>query len=284
MPHVTTIDKAIPFHPFADKFPLLNGNEFNELVRDIEAHDQREPITLFQGKILDGRNRYRACLKLKREPRFREFKGDEAAARAFVFSQNIVRRHLKAKEKREAVAAFLKADPNKSDRQIAREVKASPTTVGAVRTEMEAKGDVSNLDTRIDTEGRKQPARKPRTADGLKSKKKAVISTGPAEAEPVCDPIVVPATTCTMPVDAGPEPAAAIRATPSTNNPSREALAKAAGGNTDSQIAMFLVEHELLHKFARFVISRTTITTDPKDHAEWKALLGRVKATLGIAS
>jgi len=39
-------------------------------------------------------------------------------------------------------------------------VKASPTTVGTVRAEMEAKGDVSKLDTRRDSKGRKQPAKK----------------------------------------------------------------------------------------------------------------------------
>src|SRR6516164_8999495 len=46
----------------------------------------------------------------------------------------------------------------KSDRQIAETVKASPTTVGTVRAEMEAKGDVSKLDTRRDSKGREQPA------------------------------------------------------------------------------------------------------------------------------
>ena len=52
----------------------------------------------------------------------------------------------------------FKADPSKSDRQIAETVKASPTTVGTVRAKMEANGDVSNLDTRRDTKGREQPA------------------------------------------------------------------------------------------------------------------------------
>jgi hypothetical protein len=36
----------------------------------------------------------------------------------------------------------------------------------------------------------------------------------------------------------------------------------------------------LLREFARFVIDRTTVKTNPKDHNEWKSLLGKVKATL----
>src|SRR5262249_38778748 len=81
----------------------------------------------------------------------------------YVASANVHRRHLTVEQKRELIAKLLKADPSKSDRQIAETAKASPTTVGTVRTEMEAKGDVSKLDTRRDRRGRKQPAKRERT-------------------------------------------------------------------------------------------------------------------------
>jgi len=79
-----------------------------------------------------------------------------------VISANIQRRHLTAEQRRSLIAKLLKVDPSKSDRQIAATVKASPTTVGTVRAEMEAAGEVSNLDTRIDAKGVQQPAKRSR--------------------------------------------------------------------------------------------------------------------------
>src|SRR5262249_15718640 len=83
---------------------------------------------------------------------------------AFVISANIHRRHLTGEQKRDLIGKLIKAQPQKPDLQIAKTVKVSPTTVGTVRREMEAKGDVSNLETRTDTRGRNQPSSKPRKA------------------------------------------------------------------------------------------------------------------------
>jgi hypothetical protein len=85
---------------------------------------------------------------------------DEDEAHAFIISANIHRRHLPVEQKRELIAKLIKATPEKSDRQIAKAVKASPTTVGTVRAKMEGKGEVSKLDTRTDAKGVKQPAKK----------------------------------------------------------------------------------------------------------------------------
>ena len=78
----------------------------------------------------------------------------------YVLSVNLRRRHLTPEQRRELIAKLLKATPSKSDRQIAKTVKVSPTTVGTVRAAMGATGDVSKLDKREDSKGRHQPARK----------------------------------------------------------------------------------------------------------------------------
>ena len=49
-------------HPLASLFPMIEGAEFDDLVADIKANGQREDIVLLDGKVLDGRNRYQACL------------------------------------------------------------------------------------------------------------------------------------------------------------------------------------------------------------------------------
>src|SRR4051812_1459658 len=53
--------QTLEFHPLADLFPLLEGAEFEEVVEDVRAHGVREAIWLYEGKILEGRNRYRAA-------------------------------------------------------------------------------------------------------------------------------------------------------------------------------------------------------------------------------
>jgi N6-adenosine-specific RNA methylase IME4 len=50
----------LPFHAFANLFPLIEGAPFDELVADVAERGLREPIVLLDGQILDGRNRYRA--------------------------------------------------------------------------------------------------------------------------------------------------------------------------------------------------------------------------------
>lgn len=65
----------LKFHPLANIFPLIEGSEFDALVNDINENGLREPIILLGDKILDGRNRYRACLDAFIEPEFVAYGG-----------------------------------------------------------------------------------------------------------------------------------------------------------------------------------------------------------------
>jgi ParB-like chromosome segregation protein Spo0J len=87
-----TLRDQLKVHPAADIFPLIEGAEFDALVADIAAHGVREPITLHDGKILDGRNRHRAALKAGRTCPTRPFEENDPLA--FVISLNLKRRQL----------------------------------------------------------------------------------------------------------------------------------------------------------------------------------------------
>jgi hypothetical protein len=78
--------------------------ELQYLVSDIRENGLKMPITLYQGKILDGRNRATACRLVGKEPRYVPFEGRDPLG--YVISQNLVRRHL-SESQRAMVAAKL---------------------------------------------------------------------------------------------------------------------------------------------------------------------------------
>lgn len=93
-------------HDVANIFPHMSANELKELTADIAANGLREPIWTWNGQIIDGRNRYKACQKAGVEPIFREWNGDKKDLVSFVISVNLHRRHL-SESQRAMVAARL---------------------------------------------------------------------------------------------------------------------------------------------------------------------------------
>ncbi|MEH3108973.1 MAG: ParB N-terminal domain-containing protein [Agrobacterium cavarae] len=79
-------------HPLADLLPMMDDDAFDDFMQDVKIHGQREPIIIYENKILDGRNRYKACQMLGISPRFKDFNGNDPIA--FVVSLNLKRRHL----------------------------------------------------------------------------------------------------------------------------------------------------------------------------------------------
>lgn len=85
-------------HPFADAFPLIDGEEFGELVRDIKRNGLREPIILNHDRtvLIDGRNRWRACEEAGSDPVFETLpeRYTEPMILDLIVSKNMARRQL----------------------------------------------------------------------------------------------------------------------------------------------------------------------------------------------
>lgn len=79
-------------HRLAEYFPVLEGDEFEQLKQDIKDNGQLEPIVTVDGKILDGVNRWKACQELGIDPITKSFNGSNPLK--YVISANIRRRHL----------------------------------------------------------------------------------------------------------------------------------------------------------------------------------------------
>jgi hypothetical protein len=93
---IPTQHARMDIHPAAEAFPLMDETRLQELIEDIRRHGQREPITLCEGKILDGRNRALACQHLQIVPQTKTLSGDPWA---YVWSLNGARRDLNAEQR-----------------------------------------------------------------------------------------------------------------------------------------------------------------------------------------
>lgn len=97
-------------HPLSAAFPAMSDEDFQALKDDIEINGQREPVMIFEGMVLDGWHRYRACVDLGLKPQQFTFpEGDDPVA--FVLSQNLHRRHLSASQRAAAVVACAQWAP-----------------------------------------------------------------------------------------------------------------------------------------------------------------------------
>jgi hypothetical protein len=94
---------SLPVHPAAEVFPLMQGDEYAALVEDIRANGLREPGKMVDGKLIDGRNRERACADAGVDfvTVAVDLNGDDPIA--YVASLNVKRRNLSAGQR--AIAA-----------------------------------------------------------------------------------------------------------------------------------------------------------------------------------
>ena len=178
---------VLPIHEAANIFPPMSPDELKATSDDIKRNGIRIPVVLWaesegsQPYLLEGRNRLDAAelagldvfeiregvLHVLQPSRF--VYADKTCCSLssvkdpyeFVLSANLHRRHLDAKQKRDVIAKLIKAQPEKSDRQIAKMVGVDGKTVSSVRREMEANAEIPHKADRTEATGRKARGRKP---------------------------------------------------------------------------------------------------------------------------
>lgn len=144
-------DKTYEIHPAATLFPLMTEDEYQGLKADIAEHGQREDIVVWCGKLIDGRNRLRACKELGREPDIAELDHDEDPWK-YVISHNLHRRHLttsqramiagKLADMKRGVRTDLVQNCSKSLDDAAKQLKVGRRTV-AVAKQVQKNGSES---------------------------------------------------------------------------------------------------------------------------------------------
>lgn len=128
--------QELQYHPLANKYPLLQGQEYEDFKAGVDrAGFIREPIVIYEGKILDGRNRHRAGVELGIPVPTREFDPDtEGDPELFVENANDDRRHelpeVRQKRRAERIARVVQLRrEGTSTREIADKVGISESQV-----------------------------------------------------------------------------------------------------------------------------------------------------------
>ncbi len=188
----------INVHPACETFPLMPAEELQALGEDIKANGMTAPIIVWSPKkrpadlnsldpaetlLLDGRNRLDALeatgvpvimpeggLNPRITFRFLFAVSNSDAPQNdpwdYVISANILRRHLTPAQKADVIARILARQPDRSNREIGKLVKADHHTVGTVRERLERTGELPKVSATVGRDGRTRRTTEQRLADG----------------------------------------------------------------------------------------------------------------------
>jgi hypothetical protein len=101
-------ETGMRWHPYAELFPWIEGHAFDEFKADVAKRGVIEPVVMFDGQLLDGRNRYMAARDLGIEYPVTDYAGDDPLG--YVIAKNLARRHL-TESQRAMVGAKLENMP-----------------------------------------------------------------------------------------------------------------------------------------------------------------------------
>jgi len=165
-------------HPLCTLFPRLSGTEFDSLCADIKNNGLRNPIVIHEGMILDGGNRYRACIEIGIEPDFVEFGGGNLVS--FVLSVNLHRRHMTTGQQ----AAIVSSAQDWAKAQTVGKPKSGNVTgLDRVEDRMAQSGASDKTQRMADKVAKADPELSRQVAHGEISLPKAIRSITPQKAE-----------------------------------------------------------------------------------------------------
>jgi ParB-like chromosome segregation protein Spo0J len=173
---------VLELHPLCTLFPRLVGQEFDALKSDIIVNGQREPIVVHEGLVLDGGNRYRACIEAGVEPVLKNFTGTSAVS--FVLSANLHRRHLSAGQQAAIVASaqdWTRAQRTGGDRKSD---QAATLPLDSVADRAAQSGASERTQRMADKVARESPDLAKQVAHGDISLPKAIEQLSPKSPKP----------------------------------------------------------------------------------------------------
>jgi ParB-like chromosome segregation protein Spo0J len=171
--------------------PPLTPEIYAALKEDIRKRGVLLPIEKDEeGNTLDGHQREKIVRELRAEgvdvadPPCKVREGlTDAEKRSLARALNIHRRQLTPEQRRQIIEDELKGRPGDSNRQIAGALQVDHKTVGTVRQDLEARGEIPHVEATTDTRGRSQPAKRKRAAPSKEaSSAPAMTGTEPAPA------------------------------------------------------------------------------------------------------
>lgn len=88
-------------HRLSTEYPIAGSPEWETLSESMKARgfDEAKPITVFEGKVLDGWHRYSVARKLRIPCAYFPFVGTEKEAEDFVFQENFIKRIIPKRQK-----------------------------------------------------------------------------------------------------------------------------------------------------------------------------------------
>jgi hypothetical protein len=111
-------------HELCSLFPELDDEALLALKIDIRDNGQIHPIVTYDGKILDGWNRWRCCKALKIKPKMEPLPDGDSPV-DFVISMNVKRRHLNASQLALVGQALLEYEEQEAAKRKAEAIVAS---------------------------------------------------------------------------------------------------------------------------------------------------------------